>query len=73
MYLDLNPARSPDEHSITDHAIVSRFFATTSEQAGGGGFGEEYAIDDLPEVHQRYPIIEDGDSSEHQGNRINKR
>jgi len=65
MYLDLDPARWPDEHSITDHIIVSRFFATTSEEGGGAGFSEEYAIDDLPQVHQRYPIIDDADSSQH--------
>jgi very-short-patch-repair endonuclease len=65
MYLDLDPARWPQEHPITDHAIVSRFFAKTSEEADGAGFGEEYAIDDLPDVHQRYPIIDDADSSQH--------
>jgi very-short-patch-repair endonuclease len=67
MYLDLDPAQWPTERSITNHPIVSRFFATKSEDAGGGGqgFSVEHAIDDLPEVHERYPVIDDADSSQH--------
>jgi Protein of unknown function (DUF4011)/AAA domain len=65
MYLDLDPARWPSEKPITNHPIVSRFFTTQSQEAGRGGFDDEYAIDDLPEVHQRYPLAEDADSSQH--------
>jgi hypothetical protein len=65
MYLDLDPQLWPAYRPITEHPIVSRFFATRSEEGNGAGFGEEYAIDDLPDVHINYPIIDDADSSQH--------
>ena len=65
MYLDLDPQLWPEERPITSHPIVSRFFATRSEEGLGTGFGDEYAIDELPDVHLSYPIIDDADSSQH--------
>ena len=79
MYLDLNPELWPEARPITGHPIVSRFFssragssASLGAGAGAGvgfgvgvGFGAEHAIDDLPEIHRRYPIIDDADSSQH--------
>lgn len=73
MYLDLDPARWPDDGNIVDHPVVSRFLSgygdgeseTEAEGPGDLGFGEEHAIDDLPDVHASYPLIDDADSSQH--------
>ncbi len=69
MYLDLDPARWPEGASIAGHAVVSRFLEGYEEepQAVGDnlGFGEEHPIDELEGVHERYPLIDDADSSQH--------
>ncbi|AHE97556.1 DUF4011 domain-containing anti-phage protein Hhe [Thioalkalivibrio paradoxus] len=65
MYLDLDPQLWPEERPITSHPIVSRFFATRTDEGLGTGFGDEYAIDELPDVHLSYPVIDDADSSQH--------
>ncbi|NLX26899.1 MAG: DUF4011 domain-containing protein [Lentisphaerae bacterium] len=68
MYLDLDPARWP-ERSILDHALINSFFG-----AGGGAldsrgssehFGHERDIDSTPEIHGKYPLIDDADSSQY--------
>ncbi len=65
MYLDLDPAKWPSEKLITDHPVASRFLTAESQEAGPSGFDDEYVIDDLPDVHERYPLAEDADSSQH--------
>lgn len=68
MYLDLDPARWPGGDSILDHRVVTRFLAgyeTTPDEKGIVGFGEEYAIDEMDGIHQKYPLIDDADSSQH--------
>lgn len=65
MYLDLDPQRWPEKRSITSHPIVSRFFAARSEETVGSRFGEEHAIDEIPDIHSDYPLIYDADSSQH--------
>ena len=71
MYLDLDPERWPVGKRITDHPIVSQFLASYTEKKESDeiepdlGFGEEYEIDELPDVHKNYPLIDDADSSQH--------
>ena len=72
MYLDLDPARWPDETNIVDHPVVSSFLSgygqemdAEDESAGNLGFGEEYIIDEMDEIHANYPLIDDADSSQH--------
>ncbi|MCU7926725.1 MAG: DUF4011 domain-containing protein [Candidatus Thiodiazotropha sp. (ex Dulcina madagascariensis)] len=72
MYLDLDPARWPEDANIVDHAVVSRFLSGYGQEgdpegksAGDLGFGEEYLIDEMDEVHTNYPLIDDADSSQH--------
>ncbi len=71
MYLDLAPSRWPQGSQITDHLVVKRLLAgqndenAEGEDESGLGFGEEHSIDDLPDVHMKYPLIEDADSSQH--------
>lgn len=65
MYLDLDPDRWPREKPITHHPIVSRFFTTSPEEGSGSSLADEHSIDDIPEVHKLYPLVEDADSSQH--------
>lgn len=68
MYLDLDPARWPEDGSILDHRVVSRFlsgYQSDTEIKPDFGFGEEYLIDELADVHTKYPLIDDADSSQH--------
>lgn len=73
MYLDLDPARWPNDASILAHPLVSRFLSAyeqnsevaadvTIEQCG---FSEEYAIDEIETIHANYPLIDDADISQH--------
>lgn len=68
MYLDLDPARWPEGVSITEHPVVKQFlYGVSAEENDGGavGFGEEYIIDDIQDIHEKYPLIDDADSSQH--------
>ena len=70
MYLDLDPDRWPEGAKITDHKIINRFLCgdyqeDTEIDSDDLGFGEEYAIDEIPDIHKKYPLIEDADSSQH--------
>lgn len=71
MYLDLDANNWPEDKCITDHTIVTRFLAGYSGEAEESerepelGFGEEYAIDEIADVHKKFPLIDDADSSQH--------
>ena len=72
MYLDLDPMRWPENSNIVGHPVVSRFLSGygqdgefEGESPGDLGFGEEYRIDEMDEVHSHYPLIDDADSSQH--------
>lgn len=70
MYLDLDPVRWPNHARITEHPVVSRFLAgygaeEESEHGNASRFGEEYLIDEVDQIHDRYPLIDDADSSQH--------
>jgi len=72
MYLDLDPLRWPEGSSIIDHPVVTRFLAgynaeqDMEEDSGSDlGFGEEYLIDEMDNIHANYPLIDDADSSQH--------
>ena len=71
MYLDLDPERWPNDANIVEHPVVSHFLsgytedAEENESAGDLGFGEEYLIDEIDDVHAKYPLVDDADSSQH--------
>jgi very-short-patch-repair endonuclease len=72
MYLDLDPSLWPDGKSIVDHPVVTLFLAGYNAEEGEEqdvigdfGFGEEYSIDEIDDVHTAYPLIDDADSSQH--------
>ncbi|TWI55065.1 AAA domain-containing protein [Pseudomonas duriflava] len=68
MYLDLDPARWAGEQ-IGEHPLVQRLIGAAADRresgSSGGGFSAEYLIDRLEDVHERYPLIDDADSSQH--------
>lgn len=69
MYLDLDPERWPQgENNIQNHPLLQQFFAKQGADSGNSNpstFGEEYPIDNLEQVHEKYPLIDDADSSQH--------
>ncbi len=67
MYQDLDPQNWPADRRIEDHPVISRFFSAISGRALGSAkaFREEHPIDSLEDVHLRYPVIYDADSSQH--------
>ncbi len=68
MYLDLDPERWPlDDRNLIKHPIVQRFFKSSENSSGGEGRGSggEHYIDDVKQIHDLYPLIDDADSSQH--------
>lgn len=72
MYLDLDPERWPEDANIVEHPVVSMFLSGSGQSAelednstGNLGFGEEYLIDEMEQMHENYPLIDDADSSQH--------
>ncbi len=71
MYLDLDPSHWPKDANIVDHSLVGRFLIgcdadqNQGEPNGSFEFWEEHSIDDLEDVHAKYPLIYDADSSQH--------
>lgn len=67
MYLDLDPSRWPD-NQLLSHEVVDGFLngQKESEEPGVGlGFGEEHQLDDIENIHDKYPLVSDADSSQH--------
>ena len=69
LYLDLDPANWPDNANIVNHPLVKQCLAGLSEEEGDdsgvGSFGEEHPIDDVEAIHEKYPLIDNADSSQH--------
>lgn len=71
MYLDLDPEQWPEGAGPLNHPVAGKFLAGYSSEEeeegsnGGYGFGEEYLIDELENIHEKYPLIDDADSSQH--------
>lgn len=71
MYLDLSPSNWPGIEGIANHPIVSRFLgggessSDTSSMNEHFDFGEEHEIDEIDNIHDKYPLVYDADSSQH--------
>ena len=68
MYKDLDPENWPDDKPIADHPVVKQFFASQQEQEQDQqlvSFAEEYDIDNRDDIHTRFPLVYDADSSQH--------
>ena len=70
MYRDLDPARWPQgDANLVNHEFIRKFFsdvkATASTGSSGGSDSNEgYVLDDVPELHEKFPMVEDADSSQ---------
>ncbi|EJL90176.1 DUF4011 domain-containing anti-phage protein Hhe [Pantoea sp. GM01] len=68
MYLDLDPDRWPQGNkNLLNHEIIKRLFTSQAgdalDRASGGS--NEYAIDNFSDIHEKFPLIYDADSSQH--------
>ena len=73
MYRDLDPARWPEgDGNLLEHDFIRKFFSedqqvnTPSAGSGGGSGGgsEVYILDDVQSLHEKFPMVEDADSSQ---------
>lgn len=70
MYRDLDPARWPEgEANLLEHDVIKRFFQdetrkSSSGESGGGSGGVSYVLDDVADIHQDFPMVDDADSSQ---------
>lgn len=65
MYLDLEPGKN---QVLLQNSLVQRLIGLAQgerPESTASGFSSEHAIDELQDVHQNYPLIDDADSSQH--------
>lgn len=65
MYLDLEPGKN---QVLLQSSLVQRLIGLADSErpeSTVNGFSNEHAIDELQDVHQNYPLIDDADSSQH--------
>ncbi|MAX38395.1 MAG: hypothetical protein CME33_17715 [Gimesia sp.] len=65
MYQDLDPSRWPANSPIQEHPIIQRFFSSSELEEGIVGFQSEHNIDQIKDIHEKFPLIDDADSSQH--------
>ena len=67
MYLDLDPARwSADDQNLLEHYFIRQFFSSEN-QTNSSEFddtNEPYILDDVELIHEKFPMVEDADSSQ---------
>lgn len=65
MYLDLDPQRWQEQGvDLLDHDIMRTFFSEEGEVAEGGQLGTDYILDDVPDIHEQFPMVDEADSSQ---------
>jgi very-short-patch-repair endonuclease len=65
MYLDLEPGKN---QGLLQSRLVQQLIGLGESErfeSSVSGFSNEHAIDELQDVHQNYPLIDDADSSQH--------
>lgn len=67
MYEDLDPGNWPIFAAIDKHPVVELFFSSheKSDAEDSSIYQSEHKIDEISELHQRFPLIYDADSSQH--------
>ena len=60
MYLDLDR----EESNILAHPLAKQFLGDIADE-DSRGVGKEHPIDEIPNIHNNYPLIDDADSSQH--------
>jgi very-short-patch-repair endonuclease len=64
MYLDLDPARWPRKR-LSEHPVVKRLFGQRESSAEREAFATEHAIDELKNLEDTAPLVDNADSSQH--------
>jgi hypothetical protein len=71
MYRDLDPVRWPKgAGNLVEHDFIRKFFSeekspvASSSDGNSGGSGDCYILDDVPFLHDNFPMVEDADSSQ---------
>jgi len=67
MYEDLNPEAWPSHSAIQNHPIIKQFFSSvrTEFDQSDLGYSSEHEIDKIEDIHNRFPLIYEADSSQH--------
>jgi len=72
MYRDLDPDNWPEGHALDGHPLVNAVIRRTDVKDGENAetisdkrIQTEYAIDDLKDIHDNYPLVDVADSSQH--------
>lgn len=67
MYLDLDPERWPEgDKNLLNHEVIKRLFISqTKNNTDIESFPSEYSIDTFDNIHKKFPLIYDADSSQH--------
>lgn len=71
MYRDLDPEKWPEKNRLEDNPLVGAVVGSASEsdKQGEGGsnavFADEYRIDEIDEIYDTFPIVDNADSSQH--------
>ncbi|MCP1660119.1 DUF4011 domain-containing protein [Neisseria perflava] len=66
MYQDLDPKNWPEHASLESHPLIKQLFAVSGkERSEKVTRPEEYQLDEMPDIHTKFPIIYDADSSQH--------
>jgi very-short-patch-repair endonuclease len=64
MYLDLNPTRWPGP-GLSNHSVIKRLFGQRDEGTERASFATEHLIDELKDLEDTAPLIDNADSSQH--------
>lgn len=66
MYLDLDPEKWPaGDENLLQHDVIKRFFQDEiHEPVSNGSMDNAYVLDDVPDLHHQFPMIDDADSSQ---------
>ncbi|PHM60604.1 hypothetical protein Xsto_03833 [Xenorhabdus stockiae] len=67
MYLDLDPERWPQgSKNLLNHEVIKRLFTSQTEDSSNvTSLSTEYPIDTFDNIHEKFPLIYDADSSQH--------
>lgn len=65
MYRDLDPSNWPaGEGNLLKHDVIRSFFFDGEQPAKSESSIQSYVLDDVPQLHDNFPMIEDADSSQ---------
>lgn len=65
MYRDLDPSNWPaGEGNLLNHDVIRKFFYDGELLVKSDSSMQSYVLDDVPQIHDHFPMVEDADSSQ---------